>query len=97
MQPTAYSICVASNVSVCDNKNYRVMIHPTTNKVDILCFGLEAIDASALGLYDSINDTPEWVQERIAILMMTNGKPPTEPVDGVGHRIDSYTYWVYHK
>ena len=64
VQPTAYSICVASNVSVCDNKNYRVMIHPTTNKVDILCFGLEAIDAS---------------------------------VDGVGHRIDSYTYWVYHK
>ena len=47
-----------SGVEVCDNKNYRVSIHPATNKVDILCFGLKAIDASALGLYDSIHDTP---------------------------------------
>jgi len=86
-----------NDLSVCENKHYRVMIHPDTNRVDILCFGMEAIDASALGLYDSMIDTPNWVQERIAILMMTNGTPPTEPVEGVGHRIDSNTYWVYHK
>ena len=85
-----------SGVEICDNKNYRVSIHPTTNKVDILCFGLEAIDASALGLYDSIHDTPMWVQERVAVLMLTSGTPPTEPVEGVGRRIDSNTYWVYY-
>jgi hypothetical protein len=50
---------VHANMSdeVCDNKNYRVSIHPTTNEVDILCFGLEAIDASALGLYGAVYTT----------------------------------------
>ena len=44
----------------------------------------------------SMTDTPTWVQERIAVLMMTNDTPPTEPVEGVGHRIDANTFWVYH-
>lgn len=84
-------------MSACDNKTYRVTIHPATGDVDILCFGLEAIDATALGRYSNIRETPEWVQERIAVLMMTNGKPPTDPVDGVGHRIDANTYWVFYE
>jgi len=83
-------------VSVGDNKIYRVMIHPTKKDVDILCFGLEAVDATALGHYMNMTDTPTWIQERIAVLMMTNETPPTEPVEGVGHRIDANTFWVYH-
>ena len=83
-------------MSACDNKTYRVAIHPTKGSVDILCFGLEAVDATALGRYNTIHDTPNWIQERVAVLMMTNGTPPTDPVEGVGHRIDSNTYWVYH-
>lgn len=75
---------------------YRVTIHPTTNEVDIMCFDIECIDTSVLGHYVSINNTPEWVQERIAVLMMTDPTPPTEEVGEVGRRIDRSTYWVYY-
>ncbi len=82
-------------MGVSDNITYRVTIHPTTNEVEIMCFDLETIDASALGLYASVNETPQWVQERIATLMLVDPTPPTEEVGGVGHRIDADTYWVY--
>jgi len=76
---------------------YRVAIHPTTNEVDIMCFDLGGIDTSVLGRYDNINETPKWVQERIATLMLVDPTPPTKKVEGVGHRIDRSTYWVYHE
>ena len=82
-------------MSITDTVTYRVMIHPTTNIVDVMCFDLEAIDSSDLGTYDSINDTPAWIQERIATLMLVDPTPPTEEVGGVGHRIDRDTYWIY--
>ncbi len=83
---------VASNIVT-----YRITIHSTTEEVDIMCFDIGCIDTSVLGHYVSINETPQWVQERIAVLMMTDPTPPTEEVDAVGRRIDRSTYWVYHE
>ena len=60
-----------------------------------MCFDPGSIDASGTGLYSNINETPSWIQERIAVLMMTDPTPPTEEVDDVGRRIDKSTYWVY--
>jgi len=37
-------------------------------------------------------DVPEWVQQRIAILMMLK---PTEFLEGVGRRVDETTFWIY--
>ena len=74
---------------------YRVAIHPTTDKVVIMSFDLGGVDAPYSGVYDSINDTPTLIQERIATLMMVDPTPPTEEVGGIGHRIDRDTYWVY--
>lgn len=84
-------------MSVCDNKTYRVLLHPNTGKVEITCFGLEAIDAAALGDYINMCDTPEWVQRKVAVLTMTSDKPPTETVKGVGRRIDANTFWLFHE
>ena len=73
---------------------YRVFIHPRDG-VEIMCFDIDNIDTSVTGRYDTINDIPQWIQKKVAVLMMTNPTPPTEPVEGVGHRIDQNTYWVY--
>ena len=43
----------------------------------------------------SIDETPEWIQRKVAVLMMTNDTPPTEPVEGVGHRIDKNTFGLF--
>ena len=83
------------SVETGDTITYRVTIHPTTNKVNVMSFDLDAIDATGLGVYDTINETPKWIRERIATLMLVDPTPPTEPIEGVGHRIDKTTYWIY--
>jgi hypothetical protein len=29
------------------------------------------------------------------VLMMCDPTPPTEPVEGIGRRIDEHTFWVF--
>jgi hypothetical protein len=76
-----------------DDNVYRVSIFP--DGIDILCFGLSSVDSGIDGHYDKTDDLPNWVKERIAVLMITSGTPPTQEVAGVGRRISSHVYWVY--
>ena len=76
-----------------DDNIYRVSVFP--DGIDILCFGLSSIDSDINGHYDRSDDLPNWVKERLAVLMITNGIPPTQEVAGVGRRISSHVYWVY--
>jgi hypothetical protein len=76
-----------------DDNIYRVSVFP--DGIDILCFGLSSIDSNINGHYDRSDDLPNWVKERLAVLMITNGIPPTQEVAGVGRRISSHVYWVY--
>ena len=74
---------------------YRVVLSNETKLVHVISFGMERVDVSPERVYNSVNDLPKWMQERVALLMMTSAKPPTEEVDGVGRRIDETTYWLY--
>ena len=76
-----------------DDNIYRVSVFP--DGMDIICFGLSSIDSNINGHYDRSDDLPNWVKERLAVLMITNGIPPTQEVAGVGRRISSHVYWVY--
>ena len=82
-------------MSVSDDNIYRVTVNPNTKVVDIICFGLEGIDTSVCRRYMGINETPQWIREKLAVLTMMDDTPPTEEVDGVGRRIDTNTFWVF--
>jgi hypothetical protein len=82
-----------AETTVHDDNIYRVSVFP--DGVDILCFGLSSVDSGIDGHYDRTDDLPNWVKERIAVLMITSGIPPTQEVVGVGRRISSHVYWVY--
>lgn len=72
---------------------YRIEIFKT--RVEVRTFDtLENVDILLSPVYDSVNDLPEWVRERIAILSMLPLEYPTEPVKGVGRRISSEVFWV---
>jgi hypothetical protein len=79
--------------AVHDDNIYRVSVFP--DGIDIVCFGLSSIDSDINGHYDRTDDLPNWVKERLAVLMITSGTPPTQEVAGVGRRISSHVYWVY--
>ena len=80
-------------MEVSDDNIYRVSVFP--DGIDILCFGLASIDSNIDGHYDQTDDLPNWVKERLAVLMITSGIPPTQEVAGIGRRISSHVYWVY--
>jgi hypothetical protein len=79
--------------TVHDDNIYRVSV--LADGVDVIGFGLSSIDSGISGHYDCVDDLPEWVKERLAVLMITSGTPPTQEVAGVGRRISSHVYWVY--
>jgi hypothetical protein len=81
------------DVEMHDDNIYRVSVFP--DGIDVMCFGLGSIDSDISGHYDRTDDLPNWVKERLAVLMITSGIPPTQEVAGVGRRISSHVYWVY--
>ena len=76
-----------------DDNTYRISVFP--DGVDVVCFGLESVDSVLEGHYDRIDDLPDWVKERLAVLNMMPPTPPTNSVDGVGRRISAHVYWVF--
>jgi hypothetical protein len=78
-----------------DDNIYRVYICPNTNTIAVACIGMDSVDSGAEGDYHSVDALPLWMQEKIALLMMTALDKPTKSVEGVGRRIDANTYWVY--
>ena len=76
-----------------DDNTYRISIFP--DGIDVVCFGLESVDSCLEGHYDRIDDLPNWVKERIAVLNMIPVSPPTSTVEGVGRRISAHVYWVF--
>jgi hypothetical protein len=77
-----------------DDNVYRVYVSPHTNAVEVSCIGLE-VDSTPYRWYDSVDALPLWMQEKVALLMMTSLDKPTSEVEGVGRRIDANVYWVF--
>lgn len=77
-----------------DDLIYRIVLN-VDGKIDVTCLGLESVDAVADGTYDDVHVLPSWVQERLALLMMTKADPPTHEVEGIGRRINQTIFWVY--
>jgi hypothetical protein len=78
-----------------DDDIYRVDVHPPTH-IQVICFGIDRLDSTVEGVYDNINDLPNWMQERLSVLSML---PPNtsggNDVKGIGRRITESIYWIY--
>lgn len=73
---------------------YRVAFDTVQAKISVTYLGIESVDDSLSSDYDCVEQLPQWMQERLAMLNMLSYEPPTEIVDGVGRRISKSTYWV---
>lgn len=76
-----------------NNITYRVAVY--SRSVEVMCFDEESVDSAIEGSYADVDDLPQWMQERLAVLYMTSAKQPTEDIPGVGRRITDTVYWVY--
>ena len=62
--------------------------------VTIIDFSLEMLDNDVSGWYSEVDLLPDWVRDRLALLMMVDPTPPTKYVDGVGRRISETVFWI---
>lgn len=58
----------------------------------VLCFGTSMQDYD--GMYQSIDQLPKWMQDKLHVLAMMDYKPPTKTVEGIGRRISRDVFWV---
>jgi hypothetical protein len=72
---------------------FRVEIE--RSRITVVCLSTECVDPPEVGEYTSVNDLPNWVQERIAVLLLMSSKPPTQFVEGIGRRISENVFWVF--
>lgn len=61
-------------------------------KIYVLSLGLDA--DSHEQVYVSTDTMPDWMQDRLSVLLMMDPTPPTKYVDGVGRRIAEDIFWV---
>ena len=72
----------------------RVTISPTSNYVEIQCLKGLTLDNGIKRHYLSLNDTPEWVKNRVNALSVL--EPDADHiVKDVGVRSAHDTFWVF--
>jgi hypothetical protein len=86
---------IAQMTACTEDLVYRINVDYADGHVSVISFGIENVDSDADATYDSIQELPQWMQERIAVLSMMSHEPPTANVVGVGRRISKSVYWVY--
>jgi hypothetical protein len=72
-------------------RTYRVQVQ-TDGKVSVSSWGL-AKDVE--DTYDSVDALPEWMQRKIATLMIFDPEKVNDEIKGLGRRISKGTFWVY--
>jgi hypothetical protein len=86
-----------------DGNILRVCVHKDRDCISIINLDTNALDTEGEGLYINIEDVPDWIQRKLAVLMMVNthGADITTPeIEGVGRRISNGgakadCFWVY--
>jgi len=86
-----------------DDMILRVCVHKDRDCISIVNLDTNALDTQDEGLYINIEGVPDWIQRKLAVLMMlrTYGANITTPeVEGVGRRVqnggaDADCFWVY--
>ena len=76
---------------------HSITIHDPTfgddvKLVEVMCIGIKCVDSPLKDTYDSVDELPSWVQERIALLM---GCKNGHAIETIGRRVDDSTFWIY--
>jgi len=82
--------------NVSDDKIYRVFVNKETDAIEVVYIGMDKLDEEIEGTYSNVDELPEWLQERLAVLMISRAEPPTNKIGDFGRRIDENTFWVVH-
>ncbi len=72
---------------------YRVCIQDANNTIEVSCLGMDCLDSTCNGVYDSVDKLPDWIQDRLAVLLLC-APNQYDSVEGIGRRIEAKVFWV---
>jgi len=74
---------------------YRLVINED-GSVNTSCFEmLDVFSPELKSWYETVDELPKWVQDRIAVLMLLDHTKQNEEVEHIGRRISKDIYWVF--
>ena len=68
---------------------YSVTVSKHTKKVHVTCIGMECVDNELKDVYNSVDDLPTWVKDKIALLMLV------DKGQGIGYRVGDEKFYIY--
>ena len=77
---------------ICTDMFHVVVIEKDKQHVDVVCIGMDCVDSTLKPTYDSVNELPEWVQLKIAVLM---GCQDGHTIDTIGRRMHDHVFWIF--
>lgn len=73
---------------------YRLSIEKD-GTVFTYCYDLmEGFDPELNSMYKSVDELPQWVQDRLAVLMLCDHTKPMNEIGNVGRRITEDVFWI---
>lgn len=80
---------------ICDPEQDRIWrLSQDERGVHLSYIGFVKIESYVTKHYSTLDKTPDWVQDRVAVLRMMPKDPNTSVIFGVGRRIDETTFWI---
>tara|TARA_R110000868_G_scaffold300692_1_gene561137 strand:+ start:1993 stop:2490 length:498 start_codon:yes stop_codon:yes gene_type:complete len=73
---------------------YRVALHPDRNDIEVVSIGMERVDTTPDTVYTHFSYLPQWMQDRLHVMIMLDDTAPTEHIEGIGRRISKYVFWL---
>lgn len=55
----------------------------------------DSVDLGHTVIYDNVDSLPEWMREKLAVLVTLRFDVPTEELVGLGRRVSEHVFWVY--
>ena len=76
---------------------YRIRIHEDSS-VETTCYDmLDNFKPELDNHYEHLDDLPNWVQDKLAVLMLLDHKVNNNEVKNVGRRISEDIFWVFKR
>jgi hypothetical protein len=74
---------------------YRICVSGGTVTTENFTF-LDGFESELDAKYESVDKLPQWVQDRLAVLMILDpDSPPQKEIENIGIRISSEVFWVF--
>jgi hypothetical protein len=78
------------------NDTIRVEYRPEMEwQIEVTAFELDPSQFGLDGWYRTVDNMPQWIQNKLRKLQIMQPPPPVHDIEGIGRRMGTHVFWVY--